>query len=362
MRIYRIGLNISLFLFLVLVFPAFADWREDVFNESQDIMRKYDKEEATLMCRLDPRLTDYYKNEIAMREADRKLYLIAFLKRLRSNPDSIKWGATWGWMDSIKSSDEMESMAKTDPVFHEAYDDFLKKRGDWHNWERSLRIRNAVYKKHSLEFSKIEKESYRAINDLQKRVNKLAGISSPPAWNDYKSNTIFPGAPYTEKGFRKIRIGMTKYEVRSLLGEPLIVENVPFLNCILYSQENYKLDYTAAWYHGVDSSDVKDHSAPGMVFWFSENGGITHFMNLREGNKPIEQNILKLHKKDVLRIFGLPKDEILVEPCYVYSYTKLRDNCYIDINWGIYLRRIYFDGKDRVKKIVSKKAPANEKY
>jgi hypothetical protein len=63
-----------------------------------------------------------------------------------------------------------------------------------------------------------------------------------------------------------------------------------------------------------------------------------------------------------MKRFEKPREEILVQSGYLFSYSKLKDGSYTGCEQGIYIRRIYFNKADRVIAIESSKEPQHEIY
>ena len=183
-----------------------------------------------------------------------------------------------------------------------------------------------------------------------------------PYITDYNYNTVFARAPYADKKLSSIDQGSTREQVVKTLGTPLYVEDIDFLHCMLFSQANYRIDPLAAKYHGIDSSCVKDDSAPFIAFWFSEDGKVDHVFNQSRVTSDQVNELLGLDTASITNRFGTPKEEILVQPCYFFSYSKLKEGPYYGTEQGIYIRRIYFNKQDRVIGIESSKGPQYDIY
>lgn len=184
-----------------------------------------------------------------------------------------------------------------------------------------------------------------------------------PYITDYKYNTVFAGAPYIEKKLSSINRGSTREDVLKTLGAPLYVEEIGFLHCMLFSQTNYRIDPLVAKYHGIAASNLKDPSAPFIAFWFSEDGKVDYVL-INKGHiaKDQENELFGLGAASITNRFGTPKEEILVQPCYFFSYSRLKEGPYTGCDQGIFIRRVYFNKQDKVIAIESSKGPQHDIY
>lgn len=192
--------------------------------------------------------------------------------------------------------------------------------------------------------------------------NVQSSPSTNPHIPDYLYNTVFAVEPYSDAKLLKIELGSSKDTVLATIGNPLHIEKIDHLNCILFSEESYHLDPLAAKFHGVDSSRVSDHNIPFLAIWFSENGQANHILNNGYIDEIQEKELVGKNRANIIGSFGSPKEEIKIEPCYFLSYSKLKDGPYTGHNQDIFIRRVYFDMNDQVIHVESGQGPMHEIY
>jgi hypothetical protein len=148
-----------------------ANWRADVFREGQQIFLEFDKKEADIMVSLAPSTAEFYRLWIAMKEARQKVDSLAFSHQLKNNA-AIDWSNPWNWLEPLSSSNEEERLIQTDPMFKEAFREFMERRDALYSRPELFKERNKVFADNRKKFMGLEKELEKRLHDLQEIVEK----------------------------------------------------------------------------------------------------------------------------------------------------------------------------------------------
>ena len=147
---------------LFLLIPGLAlgadDWRMTAFTDAQRIVHDAQSNEAKVITSLNPETKAFYDLWLPIQDASRKLELIAFERRLKSNPTSIVFNTTGDLTEGVRSSDEKRALAKTDPEFKEAYEEFLALKAKASEQPELLKLRNAAYRQYHKEIMNCSKQ------------------------------------------------------------------------------------------------------------------------------------------------------------------------------------------------------------
>lgn len=370
------------FIFLTIIFllhPIYSIAQEaleiDFYDRAHAIHRNQEEREANLMTQLDPSTASFYELWLPLQEARKKIERIGFMDKLKNSPESIDWSSTWEWATGFNSSaEEKDYFNNASQSEQQLYQKYLSQKKLMYSQKAPFVARNKTYKQHQEIMGELEENLMSELSNLQCEVDKVKltnRYNEPqfrcfnpenPDVTNYEYNTIFSNSPYSENIFSAIKIGESKKEITVKLGPPLYEEKISFLHCMLFSNETYSLDPASAKHHGVDSAKVADHNVPFLALWFSEDVRVNFVFNKNYISKTQETELVGKNKSAVVKDFGQPREELLIKPCYFYSYTKIKEGPYTGHDQGIFIRRVYFDGNNRVIAVEKGDGPKHNIY
>lgn len=138
--------------------------------------------------------------------------------------------------------------------------------------------------------------------------------------NDADNNTVY-SSKYKEELFNEFLIGKSEKNLIKLLGEPLQRTTETYHNKILYTNNNQEV------YLSRESNCIRGRvhaDNDWCLFEFDNKGNFvkSHFRNLKN-----EYRHDSLNKADVIKIFGIPDDEIFstdLSVVYVLSFADFK--------------------------------------
>lgn len=166
---------------------------------------------------------------------------------------------------------------------------------------------------------------------------------------DLKYNTVY-SSNFEQLSFEELRLGMSKSQVFSIIGEPISIINPEFEHSILYSNQNLEIEPGGL---GIAIKDtVQDLKF--LRINFDKNEQIISVFN--SGGFIDTSYVTKLNNSDyefAITELGKPIQEFKCDCfCSVLVYSKLKDGNYSGKTPMIENKRIALDDNNKVKIII----------
>ena len=150
-----------------------------MYDKAEALFFAFDKREAEILTRHEPKLAKFYVVFTPFLDAERKMRRYEFLKQIKDNPKSIDWPSFWNWAGVRNLGTlEQEKLAAEDPAYRALREDFLTKKETLRQAKDLTKMRNKVYEKHKDEFVPLEEDLLKDLKGLQSEVDKR--ISNKP--------------------------------------------------------------------------------------------------------------------------------------------------------------------------------------
>lgn len=167
---------LSILVLLVVVVQttgAAEGWQTSCYEKAEALFLALDKEEAEILTRHEPKMTEFYAVFAPYQDAERKMRRYVFFKQLKENPKSLDWTDFWNWARGWNvGTREQEILAAEDPAYRALREDFRVKKEALKRAKELTRMRNTMYEQHSEEFVQLEENLLKDLKGLQAEVDK----------------------------------------------------------------------------------------------------------------------------------------------------------------------------------------------
>jgi hypothetical protein len=178
----KLRILLILLLLVIVAQPTEAaeDWQIASYEKAESLFLAFDKKEAEILIRLEPRMAEFYRVFTPYQDADRRMRRYLFFKRLKENPKSLDWTDFWDWARGWDiGTKEQEKFAAEDPAYRALREGFLKKKEALKRAKELTWMRNEVYEKHCDEFTQFEDKLLNDLKALQVEVDKRISNTPP---------------------------------------------------------------------------------------------------------------------------------------------------------------------------------------